>query len=382
MTIESYVFPNDLLKDNKDVSKSIIFYAVESLQQEVGAGKITSGSLREGKTKCVIFLPTPENLSDSQNHSWSQTSSLDTVNSMFDSAQKLSGTVFSATLAKLINGTVLKPLSAMTLAASGAIKDALNLDKTSAWGAFALQQGLQKTLINPGYFQNYTTSSPRSFQFSYTFQPRNKEESIAVLNIIRSFKRYSLPESVSYTSEDIAKMGEDAATSLYDGIKDTVTSVGSGDTDFTDISDEFKNTMLGGLNVVQGLVGQITQPHYWKIIVGNAFVNKLLKLDDCVCTSVNITYGNGQRFETFSDGIPKIIGLQLQFNEIKLKFAEEYSSNIKGNMDASIDVDKVRFNESSETISDYTGLSQGKMNSSTTLNGINLASIVHQKVIK
>ena len=77
------------------------------------------------------------------------------------------------------------------------------------------------------------------------------------------------------------------------------------------------------------MFGYMGQPDYWRISFSNSYIDRLLKLDYVVCTSVNVTYGNGSKLEMYSDGIPKVITLTLSFAEVKLKMREDFSAEFR-----------------------------------------------------
>ena len=49
-------------------------------------------------------------------------------------------------------------------------------------------------MLNPGYFQNYTGSGLRNFNFSYDFIPKNSDEALQITKIVQAFKQYSSPQ--------------------------------------------------------------------------------------------------------------------------------------------------------------------------------------------
>lgn len=196
--------------------------------------------------KCLITLPLPGSLSDSQSHDWKA-----------DSYQAPIGNLTSA-LAKKVGGEK----------GEKAIETFTNVLRSG--GAITNMLGVRKPIINPGYFQNYTTSGLRTFSFSFTFIAESQSEAKSIIEIIKAFKRYSSP------SEWAGKY-------------------------------------------------VLLSPFTWMINVSNGVVNELISLRECVCTSVAVTYGN-DKFDCFEDGMPKKITLALNFSECSLQYADNYSN--------------------------------------------------------
>ena len=99
---------------------------------------------------------------------------------------------------------------------------------------------------------------------------------------------------------------------------------------------EYGAGILSNINSkIAQVFGYMGQPNFWKITFGNPYLDKLIRTDYVVCTSVSATYGNGSKLEMYKDGIPKVITLQLSFSEVKLKmrndFAEVFKANEKAN---------------------------------------------------
>lgn len=196
--------------------------------------------------KCLITLPLPGSLSDSQSHEWKA-----------DSYQAPIGKLTSS-ISKKVGGKK----------GEKAIETFTNVLQSG--GAITNFMGVRKPILNPGYFQNYTTSGLRSFSFSFTFIAESQSEAKSIIEIIKAFKRYSSP-------------------SKWAG----------------------KFVLLS--------------PFTWMINVSNGVVNELISLRECVCTSVAVTYGN-DKFDCFEDGMPKKITLALNFSECSLQYADNYSN--------------------------------------------------------
>jgi hypothetical protein len=108
-----------------------------------------------------IYLPLPNELTDSHSHDW--------------------GTE------KNLVGTISEKLNSLSLGG-------INADK--ALGMIANSTGTRKPLLDPGYFQNYTGTQPREFNLTFDFIPNNQEEAQNMIKIMHLIRQYSLPSSV------------------------------------------------------------------------------------------------------------------------------------------------------------------------------------------
>ena len=329
--LTTYAYPYDL-NNSSNSNKAVTFMSIKSLQahNDGGNGFLNYEAVAEGEAESIIYLPTPTNLTDIQSHAWSQ----ETTISAFEKLSQGIGSTASAAgsgFSLLGNATGAK-LSALFNAGSnltvGAVSIASNIGKAPAIGLMSLMAGSRKALVNPGYFQNYASSTPRTFEFSYTFYSRNRDEALTVLNIIRSFKMYSSPTSKVDSDKDLV------AYTGTDGVYNPV-EIKNGDTN--DTKQNNGDTLVAKVGEVADHVskkmaesfGYMGQPNYWKISFSNSYIDRLLKLDYVVCTSVSATYGNGSKLEMYSDGIPKVITLTLSFAEVKLKMREDFSTEFR-----------------------------------------------------
>lgn len=345
--ISKYQFPRDLSEE----FKKIYFLAYETLNRDFGdmsastAEKKNAGLLNTtdsvSNLKAIITLPMPEQFQDDLAHTWEKKDTLESLDAGAASAtDAMIGVAALSSIFKSLQ-SVAAPLIG-TLSLSKVVTGFLNAGKSPSVGLMSMFSGARKTLVNPDYWQNYTGSDPRTFEFKYIFQPRSREEATEVLNILRVFKMLSSPrlENVSESGTFgetiknifIGKTGEESTiTSKEAG--EQMSSFGEDLKKF--LEDKEKNT-LQGLSKAQSFVGAIKQPHYWKIVLGNNHLNNLTKMTELVCTKVGITFGSS-KMEVFSDGIPKIMELSLSFAEIKLKYENDFetpfTTNDKANSD-------------------------------------------------
>ena len=346
--ISKYQFPRDLSEE----FKKIYFLAYETLNRNFGSmetskdGKKNPGLLNTTDTvsdlKAIITLPMPEQFGDDLTHTWEKKDTLESLDAGASSAtDAMIGVAALSSIFKSLQ-SVAAPLIG-TLSLSKVVTGFLNAGKSPSVGLMSMFSGARKTLVNPDYWQNYTGSEPRTFEFKYVFQPRSREEATEVLNILRVFKMLSSPrlENVSESGSFgetiknifIGKASEEEKTIDAQDAGKEMSSFGEDLKKF--LEDKQKNT-LQGLSKAQSFVGAIKQPHYWKIVLGNNHLNNLTKMTELVCNKVGITFGSS-KMEVFSDGIPKIMELSLSFAEIKLKYENDFetpfTTNDKANSD-------------------------------------------------
>ena len=328
--LTTYTYPYDL-NSSSNSNKAVTFMAIKSLQahKDSDSGFLNYEDMSEGEAESIIYLPTPTNLTDNQSHSWSQEttiSAFEKISQGIGATANAAGSGFS-----LLGNTIGAKLSALFSAGSnltvGAVSMASNIGKAPVIGLMSLMAGRRKALVNPGYFQNYTNSTPRTFEFSYTFYSRNKDEALTALNIIRSFKMYSSPTgNVDRNKDFVAYAGSSTHNSANIETK-------SGEPKPNDVSGtplaKVGQIANGAIDKMARMFGYMGQPNYWKISFSNSYIDRLLKLDYVVCTSVNVAYGNGSKLEMYSDGIPKVITLTLSFAEVKLKMREDFSAEFR-----------------------------------------------------
>ena len=346
--ISKYQFPRDLSEE----FKKIYFLAYETLNRNFGSmetskdGKKNPGLLNTTDTvsdlKAIITLPMPEQFGDDLTHTWEKKDTLESLDAGASSAtDAMIGVAALSSIFKSLQ-SVAAPLIG-TLSLSKVVTGFLNAGKSPSVGLMSMFSGARKTLVNPDYWQNYTGSEPRTFEFKYVFQPRSREEATEVLNILRVFKMLSSPrlENVSESGSFgetiknifIGKASEDEKTIDAQDAGKEMSSFGEDLKKF--LEDKQKNT-LQGLSKAQSFVGAIKQPHYWKIVLGNNHLNNLTKMTELVCTKVGVSFGSS-KMEVFSDGIPKLMELSLSFAEIKLKYENDFetpfTTNDKANSD-------------------------------------------------
>lgn len=239
-TRASYWFPNTLKSDDFALRKMTIgVYGIKTLAgttKELAAkvlkagSEVLSGEFNSaekvmtdfnGEIITSISLPIPNELQDEQSHQW-------TVDTGFTKM-------------------------AMDHTGLGAIQDGI------AAKAFNLA-GKNKILGNPGYFQNYTGSEPRTFTFTYNFIPNNSAEADELIKIITLLKKYSSP------------------------------------------------TPNAGI--------LLTAPNFFNVKFGNETLQKLTNIRPCIIQDISVNYSGSGFLETTMDGMPKHLILNITFAEI------------------------------------------------------------------
>ncbi len=205
-----------------------------------------------------VTLPYPISLSDNQNHNWENTEGL---------LAQLSNNILSTSGESLSNVGGKGGKIALLKKVVG--------DGKKFYSAVANAAGVRKAIIDPGYFQNYNGSTPRSFTMAYTLVPQSQKEAQTIKDIILWFKQYSSPTFVP-------------------------------------------NTPLMGAPFIFNIS-----------FAGNQYISDMFKMDKCVLTGISVDYASDGAFMLYKDGFPKQIGLALNFAEVELKYAQDYAGLVK-----------------------------------------------------
>ena len=214
------------------------------------AGSSETISAPEGFTSMgQIVLPIPAQMNDESSHSWNAETSI------------ISEAIKAAGSAMMPGGKVGKLITAMKGGSN------VSFDKILATGA--MLSGRRKPLIDPGYFQNYTGSQPRTFSMSWNLIPQNADDSKTIHDIIITFKKWAAPS-----------------------------------------------------RAISGVV--MLAPYFFNIQLSNPMISSMIKMDNCVCTRVECSYSS----QIFPDGMPKQITLSLGFNESRLTYADNYGNAV------------------------------------------------------
>ena len=281
MSISSLVFPS-FLSNPAYENKKVTFKALKPSEFDISDSNVVVKSIKDsidyvlpgGGEKALDFaknmadetigipdgfnldssvtLPYPISLSDNQNHNWENTEGI--VSQATSNILDASG--------ESLNGK------------GGFVKKVLG-DSKKMYGALMNSLGVRKAVIDPGYFQNYNGSTPRSFTLAYTLVPQSQKEAQTIKDIILWFKQYSSPTYIS------------------------------------------NNPLMGA-------------PFVFNIsFAGNQYISDMFKMDKCVLTGISVDYASDGSFMLYKDGFPKQIGLTLNFAEVELKYAQDYAGLVK-----------------------------------------------------
>ena len=121
----------------------------------------------------------PNNLQDDQRHNWSETDYMSALSNVVSlggaEAPSTNAPTHSSGSGMGMRFNILGKINEIASVASDAL-------------------GVRKPMLNPGYFQNYTGSGLRNFNFSYDFIPKNSDEALQITKIVQAFKQYSSPQ--------------------------------------------------------------------------------------------------------------------------------------------------------------------------------------------
>ena len=157
---------------------------------------------------------------------------------------------------------------------------------------------------NPLQEQQLTGLPFRSWDFTFDFWPKSKEEAAKVNEIIYVFRSSMLPDAysealaVDFTPLDIVG-GED-------------------DDKFMEIKDKVKDVEVNA--------SYFNYPNIFEIYFEGPLGNKIDGFLPAVCANAQVDYTGGQKFSTFADGQPVHIQLTLNFLEIKTMTLGNYEA--------------------------------------------------------
>lgn len=167
---------------------------------------------------------------------------------------------------------------------------------------------------NPLQEQQLTGVPFRSWDFTFDFWPKSKEEAAKVNEIIYVFRSSMLPDAYS----------EALAVDFT-----PLDNIGGEDDDkFMEIKDKVKDVEVNA--------SYFNYPNIFEIYFEGPLGNKIDGFLPAVCANAQVDYTGGQKFSTFSDGQPVHIQLTLNFLEIKTMTLGNYEAiraGGKGNLD-------------------------------------------------
>lgn len=301
-------------------NRKIIFMAING-QSLVDRGKYyydTKNNTFQGdgseEARCLITLPMPNSLQDDQRHNWSETDYMSALTNVVS---------FGGAEAPSTNAPTQKSSSGMGMRFNILGK----INEIASVASDAL--GVRKPMLNPGYFQNYTGSGLRNFNFSYDFIPKNSDEALQITKIVQAFKQYSSPQKGLHwdsSDEKQLQMNIDDAeyeAALQAGMDYESQKYGSASGDRLDKTLHYGGKAWDYVN--KNFSPFQMSPYVWHIVMFNDRVRELSQIYTCACTDVSVTYSSG-KYDTFEDGMPKIISLSLSFAEMDLQFYDKYAT--------------------------------------------------------
>ena len=302
-------------------NRKIIFMAING-QSLVDRGKYyydTKNNTFQGdgseEARCLITLPMPNNLQDDQRHNWSETDYMSALTNVVsfggtEAAPSTNAPAHSSGSGMGLRFNILGKINEIASVASDAL-------------------GVRKPMLNPGYFQNYTGSGLRNFNFSYDFIPKNSDEALQITKIVQAFKQYSSPQKgLHWDSSDEKQLQMDIddaeyKSALQTGMDSESLKYGSASGDWFDKTLHYGGKAWDYVN--KNFSPFQMSPYVWHIVMFNDRVRELSQIYTCACTDVSVQYSNG-KYDTFEDGMPKIISLSLSFAEMDLQFYDKYAT--------------------------------------------------------
>ena len=130
--------------------------------------------------------------------------------------------------------------------------------------------GSRTILINPDYVQTYKGAAMRGVQLTWSLVPKNDKEVESIFNIIRSFKEYSSPK-------------------------------------------------------IQIAASLLTAPMFCTITFNNKMLDGSVRFEEMVIESVDVNYSETGFMETYHDGAPKAITLDIKFLERRMKTQKDWT---------------------------------------------------------
>lgn len=218
-------------------------------------------------TVMTIVLPLPNELTDTQQHDWNTTKGI--MGTALGGIENQSVRNIGSVVTEGAFGLASKiPVVGAGANAFG------NMEVQNALGAMADASGMRKPLADPGYFQNYTGSQPRTFNMTFDLVPANPDEALTIMEIIMRLKQYSSPK---------------------------VTAKGV--------------SMLA--------------PNYFDIDISNRWISGLASIQGVVLQNIVVNYGADGSMQQYPDGTPKYIQLGLTFVERKMRTAADFQKKLK-----------------------------------------------------
>ena len=152
-------------------------------------------------------------------------------------------------------------------------------------------------VINPNAELLYEAPDMREIGMIFKLVPRNPDESLAIQNIVKTFRKAAMPAWGATGGEPmVASAGANADADP----KQDIINYG-GEDNWIRVPNLCKFTFMHG-----------DAPHPW-----------LIQFKPCAISRVEVNYTSDGTFATYSDGAPVAVELSLNFMETKLIFSDE-----------------------------------------------------------
>jgi hypothetical protein len=256
-----------LLKEVTDIAGSIGNAMAKDINKMEQNLRISDEKKHTGKTIFTIVLPLPNEFTDTQQHDWNTAKGI--LGTVMGGIENQSVDTFIAGSA----GGALANMAVSTAPVVGAgIQAGMGMEVQQALGAMTDSMGLRKPLADPGYFQNYTGSQPRTFNMTFDLVPSNPKEALDIMNIIMRLKEHSSP------------------------------------------------TVTTGVSLLA--------PNYFDIQLSNKWISAMAGLNGVVLQNMVVNYGADGNMQQFPDGTPKYIQIGLTFVERKMRTANDFKEKL------------------------------------------------------
>lgn len=259
------------------------FWKTASVQPaDINSSKIIENTkkIQNGSIIYSIVLPLPNSLLDRAFNQWEEKESIISKglkgaasfasSSLASGLNKLSATGTDiATKSTSLTGKITGNLTKVTGKAAEALTKAITTNAGDIIAEAGASMGFRQPTIDPGWFQEYIGTRPRTFEMDFDFLPNNDEEATMIQNIILNLKKFSTPRS-------------------------TITGV------------------------------SLLSPYTFEILFGNEKIQKLINMSNVVLKTIDVNYSGDGNMLMFADGSPTYIKLNLGFAEMNVVTAELY----------------------------------------------------------
>jgi hypothetical protein len=234
--------------------KSVFGGDIDETAKNMAANEDNSGT-----TILSIVLPLPNELIDTQQHDWNTEKGI--LGTML-------GGIENQSISEMIpGGSIAAEIAGKTPIIGAGFRAGAGMEVKQVLGAMSDAAGMRKPLSDPGYFQNYTGSQPRTFNMTFDFVPNNPNEAREIIAIIMAFKEFSSPSTMGVA---------------------------------------------------------LLAPHYFDIDFSNDYISNMASMKGVVLQNIVVNYGADGSMQQFPDGTPKYIQMGLTFVERKMRTANYY----------------------------------------------------------